>query len=207
MKIQELLLPPEQPKKEIIISPNIIRPFGRGLRQLTAGALREIDDNVAKLEPTIALESETYIDIQRLKEASDQFRGFLTDLETAKEVKLVNDSSSDWPLWVIVISKERDDEIQPAAGEVAVDSSIINQFSRGLNDSGNYTVIINGFAQLLHRGCKTATTADIEKASDELTLILDIFGPDKKLDKIRIITDDKGNVTLIPVPLEKPKKD
>lgn len=183
--------PPKEPiQQEIVIPPDIIRPFGRGLRQLTADPLEEIGKTLPLLESEVGADNKLVTAIREIKESFGRFDEFLTGLEAAKEVKIAPHGGR----WTLVFSEERDETTPPTVGEVIMNESMAGPFASGFGDKAFNIISGMGFSYLM---LDHAPGSNINKAFLQIQTSIEPFR--QKLAEIRIITDQEGNTVLNPV--------
>lgn len=181
----------ELPRKDIVVPKEVIRPFGRGLSQLIAEPMRTIRDGLPNLTAVVNTDK-TRERAEDLVASFGEFSQFLTDLETAREVKIVPHGDR----WTLTFSPERDEVDELAAGEVIMDTSLVGPFASAFGDKAfNKLVGVVGFSSLIP---DKEAAKNIHQASLEITQLLEPFR--QRLDEIRITTDQQGNVTLNPIP-------
>lgn len=203
------LTPPEQPKppegltqEGILVPKKIIRPFARGLFQLSSEPIQKIKEMLSVEFAGTDLEKKQ---IDEMRQALDEITTTLALLRTAKEVKITQPTEKQYKL---TFSPETEEEEIPREGEISIKESlthplIIAVFDRlGLDSSR-----VQGYAQLL---ASRSGSEQIKREMEKVYSTTLSLGNSWKLlqednYQLKISTDGEGNTTLTPIPRPTPQ--
>lgn len=202
------LTSPEQPKppesatqEEILVPRNIIRPFARGLSQLSSEPIQKIKE---MLSVEFAGNDSEREQIDEMGQVLDGITTTLALLRTARKVKITRPTKDQYKL---KFSPETEEEEIPQKGRITIKKSLAKLLRIAVFDSlGNKFAIVLGYSELLSfRGSSDELKEQGQKILEQAQKLKERWGllqgeGNKKIKQIEILTDAKGNTTLTPIP-------
>lgn len=205
------LTPPEQPKppesstqEEILVPKNIIRPFARGLFQMAAIPLQELESGFSSLSNET--DTQTQEAIAEAQSALNNITTTLRRLQTAKEVKIARYTEGTKEEYKLIFSEELEEEEIPPEGEaepppLPVVRAVFDRLGNEL------AVVVVGIHFLSNR----RPNKDIKEKMEALNASANKINKDwgslqEPADyKVKISTDGEGNTTITPIPRPTPQ--
>lgn len=132
---------PEQPRKEIILPKDTIRPLGKALQQAALPSIKAMQTDITRFKTEPSLAPFTAEIIMGIAKTDEIFRR----LQTAREVKLVEGEGG---MYKLVLSPD-DEESALMPNTATMDEQTTRAFAFAITDAvNNSTAVVVGYAEL-----------------------------------------------------------
>lgn len=204
----ESVTPPKQPKPreiplggEKIVPSHFIKPFARGLFQLSSEPIEKIKETLSAELGGTDLEREQ---INEMGQALNEITTTLLLLRTAKEVKITRPTENQYKL---TLSSETDKEEIPREGDELMDEFLSRPLMAAVFDRLCYDFArFRGYAELLE--ARSTSEKIRERMRNIHTVAIDLnnaWSPIQNAGyQIKISTDAQGKTTITPIPRPNP---
>lgn len=206
----ESVLPPGSPKQveglqqEEIVLKEIIRPFARGLFQMAAIPLQELESGFSSLPNENNVQTQEVI--AETQSALNNIATTLRRLQTAKEVKIARYTEGTKEEYRLIFSEELEEEEIPPKGEaepppLPVVRAVFDRLGNELAE------VVVGIHLLSNRRPNKDIKEKMEALNASANKIKNDWGSlQEPADyKVKISTDAQGNTTITPIPRPTPQ--
>ncbi len=182
------------PKESIVVSKEVIRPFGRALNQMFEGPVSRMVTHGASLQRLFPRQEEF---ANYIKQSIAQLTQTLSNIESSKEVRLVSPGGN---VFTFGFSEEKDPVVVIPQGEVIIDRELSQKLVQACSDTlRNQLGGAYGFSPEISED--KLESEEVKQAAGEIHAaareFLDIYNQNfTEPGEFKVATDDAGNSTI-----------